>query len=334
MLLNCPGAVRSPSKVSVLLAWLMLSYVVSVVVFQFRARGAQEPSTGHVLSTEANLVVLPVTVRDRRGQFVSNLDKSNFHVYEDGKIQNITLFRNQDVPATVGLVVDHSASMAAKQLQVIEAAQTFVQASNPQDREFVVNFSDTVSLALPGNVAFSNDVEFLRSALSIPFASGRTALYDALLVAMEHFEKNGADRKVLLLVSDGGDNASKHNFSQVLRTTQTDDVIIYAIGLFDVNSADSNPRILKKLADETGGRAYFPSSYSELLNACRNIALDIRHQYILGYAPPGTSHPGYRRIRVRVATAGHGKLFVRTRPGYYYVPPPARSQPATMQGFQ
>jgi Ca-activated chloride channel family protein len=141
------------------------------------------------------------------------------NVHEDKKPQPLSLFQHEDVPATVGLVVDHSGSMAARRLQVIEAPQTFVQVSNPQGHEFVVNFSNRVSLGLPDNVAFTNDVNVLLSALSTSMAGGQTALYDALLVAMHHIQK-APDKKALLLISDGGDNASYHKFSDVLRAAQ------------------------------------------------------------------------------------------------------------------
>jgi VWFA-related protein len=264
-------------------------------------------------------------VRDRRGEFVSDLNKSNFQVYEDKKPQPLSLFQHEDVPATVGLVVDHSGSMAARRLQVIEAAQTFVQVSNPQDHEFVVNFSNSVSLGLPENVAFTNDVNVLLSALSTPTAGGQTALYDALLLAMHHIQKT-PDKKALLLISDGGDNASQHKFSDVLRASQESNVTIYAIGLFDENSADQNPQVLRKLADETGGQVYLPNSFAQLLDSAREIAADIRHQYTLGYAPPSPDRGGYRKIRVTVSAPRRGKLYVRTRAGYFL---PSRTAPTS-----
>jgi Ca-activated chloride channel family protein len=219
------------------------------------------------------------------------------------------------------LVVDHSGSMAAKQLEVIEGAQAFVQASNPQDREFVVNFNSTVSFPLPENVAFTSNPDVLRAALSTPSASGKTALYDALAAAMEHFQSGEADKRVLLLISDGGDNASKNSFSQVFQMTQTANVMIYAIGLFDEHSADQNPKVLKKLAEETGGQAYFPTSLAQIVSVCREIAAEIRHQYTLGYSPADSGRSGYRKIHVSVTAPGRGKLSVRTRTGYFSPPP-------------
>jgi Ca-activated chloride channel homolog len=283
-------------------------------------RSSQESSGQRVISSEVNLVILPVTVTEKSDHFVSGLDASNFQVYEDGQQQKISLFRREDTPVTAGVVVDHSGSMAAKRDDVIAGAGAFVQASNPQDREFVVNFSDAVTFGLPANVPFTSSIEDLNAALLKTPVSGETALYDALAAALERLQTAPLDKKVLLLISDGGDNASKHTFSQVLRMAQTSSVIIYAIGLFDENSADQNPKVLEKLTKETGGKAYFPKSSSEVVSVCRQIAKDVRHQYTLGYSPEGNAHPGYRKIRIKVNAPGKGNLFVRTRPGYFSSP--------------
>jgi VWFA-related protein len=251
---------------------------------------------------------------------VSGLEASNFQVREEGRPQTITLFRNEDIPVTAGLVVDHSGSMAARQLEVIEGAQAFVQASNAQDREFVINFGETVSFGLPANVTFTSDANILRDALSTPYATGRTALYDAVLVAIKHLQEDDREKKVLILISDGGDSASRHSFADVLRMAQSTGVVIYAIGLLDEHNADQNPKILEKLAATTGGEAYIPNSLVEVLNVCRVIATDIRHQYTIGYNPPDSARPGYRKIHVSASAPGHGKLVVRTRAGYFLPP--------------
>jgi len=226
---------------------LLTLFVLVLSLFAKAGAESQDKPAPYVISQEVNLVALPVVVRDRQGRFASGLQASNFHVREDGRPQTITLFRNEDIPVTVGLVVDHSGSMAARQLEVIEGAQAFVQASNPQDREFVINFGETVSFGLPPNVPFTNDANVLRAALSSPYASGRTALYDAILVAMQHLQVDDREKKVLILISDGGDSASRHRLSDVLRTAQSTGVVIYAIGLLDEHNADQNPKVLQKL---------------------------------------------------------------------------------------
>lgn len=280
------------------------------------ARAAQENSSPFSIHREVDLVVLPVTVTDRNGQFVSDLDQANFHAYEDGKPQEIKLFRHEDIPVAAGLVVDHSGSMAAKQVEVIAGAQAFVQASNPEGREFVINFSGVPSFGLPPNMEFTSRVDDLVAALSTPYASGKTALYDAVALGLNRLQGAQLDKKVLLLISDGGDNASKLTFAEVLREAQAANVVIYSIGLLDEHNADQNPDVLKKFARDTGGQAYFPNSLAELLRVCRDIAADIRHQYTIGYNPPDALRGGYRKVHVRVTAPGRGRLTVRTRTSY------------------
>jgi Ca-activated chloride channel homolog len=315
------GAVDSRLKYKWLCAFLLLAvFIQSYSRLVLPASAEQDSHGGYVISETVNLVELPVTVRDSKGRFVSGLEQPNFQVYEDGRMQDITLFRSEDVPVTVGLVVDHSGSMGKKRDEVMQGARAFVQASNPQDREFVVNFSDTVTFGLPPDTPFTNNPEDLQAALLAAPLSGRTALYDAVAAALERLQKDQANKKVLLLISDGGDNVSRHDFSQVLRMAQSANVVIYAVGLFDENSADQNPKILKKLSTETGGEVYFPSSPAEVVSVCTQIAADIRHQYTLGYNPPNPDIGRYRKVRVSVNAPGRGKLSVRTRAGYFLTP--------------
>ncbi len=282
----------------------------------------QESSPPHVISKNVNLVVVPVVVSDKNGRFVSGLNASNFRIYENGRQQQITLFRAEDIPVTAGLLVDHSGSMAAWRPQMIEGARAFVQVSNPRDREFVVNFTNTIALGLPPNIPFTNDVDMLERAISGGPRGGSTALYDAIAVALRHLQADAHEKRVLILISDGGDNASNQDFHEVLHKTQGANVIIYAVCLLDEHSADQNPGILKKLTKETGGKAYFQSSPSEVVNVCKAIAADIRQQYTLGYEPPddGPSgfHPSvFRKISVSATASGRRKLSVRSRSGYF-----------------
>ncbi len=265
-------------------------------------------------------MVLPVTVKDRNGRFVSSLNAKNFQVYEDGKLQQIALFRQEDMPVTVGLVVDHSASMTAKNPEVLSGALAFVRASNLRDLEFVVNFSDTVSFDLPSGAAFTATLADLQAGLTARIDSGRTALYDALTAALRHIQTAPLEKKVLLLISDGGDNNSQQQFSQVLHMAQSTSVAIYTIGLFDSHSADQNPRILKKLASDTGGQAYLPRSSAEVVKVCQQIAEDIRHQYTIGYSPYDRDRNGYRKIRIALVAPGQGKMTAHTRAGYVLSP--------------
>jgi Ca-activated chloride channel homolog len=275
-------------------------------------------SQGYVISREVDLVVLPVSVRNREGQFVSGLAERNFRIYENGQPQTITDFQSEDTPVTVGLVVDHSGSMIAKSREVIEGAMAFVQESNPQDEEFIVNFADKIVLGLPTNEAFTSDANELKAALSTPSASGRTALNDAVIAALRHLDLRQARKKVVILISDGGDNASQHTFAQALRIAQATNVVIYTVGLFDEDSADKNPKALQLLAKETGGLVYFPSTPADVARVCRQIAGDIRHQYTIAYSPADERRNAYRKVRVSVTGNSQGKLTVRTRAGYYW----------------
>jgi Ca-activated chloride channel family protein len=193
----------------------------------------------------------------------------------------------------------------------------FVQSRNPQDMEFVINFSDRVSLGLPANIPFTNNVEKLKTALAFPRASGETDLYDAIVAGLDHLQEGQADKKVLILISDGRDNASKHDFVQVVQMAQTLHVPIYAVGLLDPSDADQRPDILKGLSRQTGGEAYFPSTPAGVVRVCQKIASNIRHSYTLGYTPTPDRQGGYRKIRVEVMATGGERLFVRTRTRYF-----------------
>jgi VWFA-related protein len=263
------------------------------------------------------LVVLPATVTDRQGGFVSNLGAQDFEVYEDGVPQHIRLFRNEDIPVTVGLVVDHSSTMRPRLAEVSAAARTFVRSSNREDEMFVVNFNEIVSLGLPGTIRFTDSTAELEDAITSAPAGGETALYDAVARALEVLQAGSRDKKVLIVVSDGGDNASARSLAQVMKLAGRSSAIIYTVGIFDEGDPDRNPAVLKRLAEATGGVAFFPDQLSEVVAICERIARDIRHQYTIGYIPSNLARDGgYRAIRVLARDKGHGRLSVRTRTGY------------------
>jgi VWFA-related protein len=290
-----------------------------IPILLFAAAGAQtQPPQPYQLSVDVNLVLLNAAVQERKGGFVHGLHEENFEIYEDGIRQAIRLFRDEDLPVTVGLVVDHSGSMRPKLPDVIAAARTFVQFSSPEDEMFVVNFNENVGLGLPPEVAFSNSPNELSRAVSGLAPTGRTALYDAVVSAQMRLRTGHRQRKALLVISDGGDNASTHTEAEVLKLAGQMSTLIYTIGIFDVEDADRNPEVLKRLAHSTGGEAYFPREYSEVVPICERIARDIRHQYTLGYTSSNTTRPGsWRTIRVVAQTAGKHRLIVRTRSGYF-----------------
>jgi VWFA-related protein len=268
------------------------------------------------IAVNVNLVVLSPTVRDRKGSFVSDLHEQDFEVYEDGVRQSIRLFKHEDIPVTVGLVVDHSGSMSHKIPDVIAAARTFARTSNQEDQMFVVNFNEKVTLGLPDAMTFTDSPEELERAISRIPATGQTALYDALAVALDRLQTGSRDKKVLIVISDGGDNASTHSLAEVLKMAGQSSALVYTIGIFEAQDPDQNPGVLRHLAQATGGEAYFPEQLDEVVPACERIARDLRHQYTIGYASSSAARPGvYRAIRV-VANGTAGKLFVRARSGY------------------
>jgi Ca-activated chloride channel homolog len=276
----------------------------------------QDPQPYRV-SVNVDLVVLHATVLDQKGRTVSDLREQDFEVYEDGVRQSIRLFRHEDIPVTVGLVVDHSGSMRGKLANVIAAARAFVQSSSPEDQMFVVNFNEKVTMGLPHGIRFTNRPDELARAISGTPALGMTALYDALFQAHERLQAGDRDKKVLLVISDGGDNASVHTLANVLKVAGQSSALVYTVGIFDVHDPDRNPDVLRKLARANGGESFFPGEPGEIVAICERIARDIRNQYTIGYAPSGAGKPGaYRSIRVVARAPGKSKLVVRSRPGY------------------
>lgn len=273
------------------------------------------------ISVNVDLVVLNATVRDPKSFFVSGLQKNNFRVYENGEPQSIKFVSHEDVPVAVGLIVDNSGSMRRKRADVTSAALTFVRSSNPNDEIFIVNFNERVSLGLPSTVLFSASVPQLEKALNGVPAYGETALYDGIEAGMAHLKKASLNKKVLIVISDGGDNASHYTLARVLRDVEESDDLIYTIGLFDEYDTDRNPKVLKELARATGGEAFFPKETTDVVKICERIAQDIRNQYTIGYEPTDQKlDDTYRRVTV-MATGPRGeKLLVRTREGYIAAP--------------
>jgi Ca-activated chloride channel homolog len=267
-------------------------------------------------SVAVDLVVLQVTIHDRKGHSVGTLAKEDFAVYEDEALQSVRLFRHEDTPVTIGLVVDHSGSMREKLNEVAAAARTFVAASNPEDQVFVVNFNEKVSLGLPDAMPFSNSAGQLTVAIGSAPAEGMTALYDAIVRGLDVLRKGERDKKVLVVISDGGDNASQANLDGVLSIAAQSNAAIYTIGVFDPDDPDRNPKVLRRLAQETGGEAFFASNLHDTVDICQRIARDLREQYTLGYTSPDGKPGVYHTIRVVARPKEPGKLTVRTRAGY------------------
>jgi VWFA-related protein len=284
------------------------------------SQGSPQPGQvgSYAIRTNVDLVVLQATVRDHKGAPVPGLLKENFQVYEDKAPQQIESFSHEDVPVTVGLVVDNSGSMRPKRTDVIAAAMAFVRSSNPADQMFVVNFNEHVSLGLPAALPFTNNAAQLETALSRNAISGMTALYDAIATGLEQLQKGKWDKKVLIVVSDGGDNASKRNLAQVLSMVNQSNAVIYTLGIFDETDEDRNPRVLSQLSRASGGEAFFPKTLQEILPICEQVAQEIRSQYSIAFVPTNRKQDGaYRTIDVKAyAPSGGRRLSVITRAGF------------------
>jgi len=272
----------------------------------------------YTINVDVNMVVLHATAQDHKGALVSGLSKDDFQVYEDGVLQQTKYFSHEDIPVTVGLVIDNSGSMMPKRADVVAAALAFARSSNPLDQMFVVKFNEKVSFGLPANTPFTDQVAELQVAMSRIAPEGETALYDAVVAALEHLKEGTRDKKVLIVISDGGDNASKHKLKEITALAGQPDAIIYTIGIFDDQDSDRNPGVLKRLAKDTGGETFLPQSLQDIVPICEQIARDIRNQYTFAYTPMNRKHDGtYRAIQVKASASGRGRVSVRTRTGYF-----------------
>jgi Ca-activated chloride channel family protein len=291
----------------------IVTFAVVAVTIVVCAQQPQEP-TFHSASSE--LVVLPVTVTDKHGQLVTDLSRDRFSVFDNGRRQDVSLFSSEDTPVTIGLIVDNSASMRPKLGEVIAATLAFANASNPNDELFTLVFDDDVRDPLANRSISTTDTAALQAAFSTLRPDGRTALYDGLIAGLTRAAAGAQARKVLVLISDGGDNASHATQSEVLAKARAANVTIYTIGVFDQNDEDANPGILKALAEATGGERFLPHSAGPLIGACAHIAREIRSGYTIGYVPPDRDG-AFHRVRVQVDADSGRKLTIRTRPGYF-----------------
>ena len=279
----------------------------------------QEPGTDtgtFVFHSDVEEVVLHATVIDDKQRMVTTLDQNAFTIFEDGKPQVIKSFRHEDIPISLGIVIDNSGSMREKRAKVAKAALNLVRASNPQDEVFVVNFSDEYYLDQP----FTNKINLLQEALEKYETRGGTALYDAVVASADELKKHGKlQKKILFVVTDGEDDASRESLEQAVRRLQEENgPTVYAIGVLGEERQRRAKRALETMAERTGGIAFFPRSLEEVDAISSTVARDIRNQYTIGYKPTTPkSVGGYRSIRVDAKARGLGKLTVRTRSGYY-----------------
>ncbi len=262
---------------------------------------------------DTRLVVLHVTVRNGRGEVVTNLDRDAFAVFENGKRQPVSVFRRDDIPVSVGVLIDNSGSMRSIRANVEAAALTFANASNPDDELFVMSFADKPELDVP----FTSDRAVLAKGIARVDAIGGTAMRDAIQDAERYMRDRGTrDRRALVVVTDGNDNESMTTLESITQTAQQRDIVIYAIGLFGhVEKSKPAKSALDHLAERSGGFAYYPDTIEHVDEVARDIAHQIRSQYTIGYAPLNQALDGsYRAIQVKVT--GREPLFPRTRAGY------------------
>ncbi len=269
--------------------------------------------------SDTRLVVLHASVTDRKGKLLTNLDQNAFKIFENGQPQQIKIFRREDVPVSLGIVIDDSGSMSTKRSRVEAAALAMVRESNPQDEVCVVNFNDDAYLDVP----FTNDIHKLEQGLARIDSRGGTAMRDALNMSLDYTkDKAKKDKKVLLIITDGNDNASNVSLESVVRHSNQADTLVYAIGLFteeEKHEASKARRALKELTSATGGLAFYPKDVSEVQALAVEVARDIRRQYTIYYTPAIQALDGsYRQIKVTVEAPG--KPVVRTRSGYYATP--------------
>ena len=324
---------------------LLLAFVVSVGGMTCVPGQAQEPASGesshpgsgepspsesrdnqkepdnsqgtYVYRTNADEVLLHATVVDDKQRIITNLERTAFTVFEDGKPQSIISFHHVDIPVAMGIVIDNSGSMREKRAKVNQAALNLVRSSNPRDEVFIVNFNDEQYL----DQDFTHDLRKLKEALEKIDARGGTALYDAVVASGDHLKQNARlEKKVIFLVTDGEDNASSESLEQAVRQLQQEGgPSVYAIGILgDEDHPKRAKKALQVIADRTGGIAFFPKTLDEVDAISRTIANDIRNQYAIGYKPTSPKKTGeFRQIRVEAKAKGHGKLVVRTKTGYY-----------------
>ena len=270
-----------------------------------------------VFKAESDLVVLHVNVFDGRSDAVPNLPQNAFFVAEDDKPQTITFFSNEDVPVAVGLVLDNSTSMLTRRSMVLAGTDAFAASSHPEDEMFTVVFNESVRLGLPPAAPFTQSRPMLQASIHRFAPGGKTAFHDAVVAGLEHLEEASHQKRVLVVLSDGEDNASQHSEDAMVQRAIRSDALIYTVSTADLGTNVGKPGLLEKLAEVSGGVNYEPDTEGEVVEAFQEIAANIRRGYSLGYVPTNSTHDGkYRRVKVQVRAAGQRNLKVRARDGY------------------
>jgi Ca-activated chloride channel homolog len=314
----------SNTTAGILMKLLKRSFSLFVIVLAMilspapaQEKSGRQKNDDYTINVDVNLVLLHVSVFDEKEVLIKGLKKGDFTVTEDKTEQQVSLFKEEDAPVSMGLVIDNSGSMRTKRERVNKAAITFVKTSNPQDEVFLINFNDQVFI----DQDFTRKQEDLSDALDVLDTRGGTALYDAIYLSLEHIREG---QEVLLVITDGEDRDSRYKFDTVLEFARESYASIFVIGLFDKEGERSRAQKkavthLKELAEETGGKYHFPESVDEVEAICTQVAHEIRNQYTLGYRPSNTRKDGtWRTVTVKVNNAKSSKrLIARTKRGYY-----------------
>jgi len=295
-----------------------------------KSQDAEE--SGAIFHSDTRRVDLHATVVDKTGHLVTNLTREAFTVLENGMPQEIRTFKREDVPVSMGLIVDNSGSMRDKRAKVEAAALALVKDSNREDEVFVVNFNDEAFNDLPHGKDFTSDIKEMEEALTRIDSRGGTAMRDAIRMSIDHEkEKAHKDKKVLVVVTDGNDNSSLVSLENLVKASQQSGVLIYSIGLLseeERREAKRAERALNALAEATGGEAFFPKELSDVDRIAHQVARDIRSQYAIVYSPSNQAMDGtFRQIKVLVKAPG--SPVVRTRSGYYATPDQANAPQRT-----
>jgi Ca-activated chloride channel homolog len=318
---------KSAGRLSALLLWLPLC--AQSLVAQAPPPKAEVPDDQTVIRVDTRLVVLYCSVLDKQGKLVTNLPEKAFKVYENNVEQPIRFFKREDTPVSLGIVVDNSGSMKGKRQRVEAAAIQLVKASNPEDEVFIVNFNDDAYLDVP----FTNDIGKMEEGIARIDSRGGTAMRDAISMSIDHLKQEGKkDKKVILIITDGNDTASTGvTLERLVEKAHRSEVLLYGIGILgqeDPRDRKKAQRAVDALTKASGGAAYYPGDVNEVESLARQIAHDIRSQYVIAYSPTNQNLDGtFRAIKV---VADGGKYVVRTRTGYYASPeatsakPPAR----------
>lgn len=316
--------------------WRLIAVVCALAWSNAGVRGQQskpvgtpQENTGTVFRADTRLVVCHTTVVDKAGHLVTTLKQDAFTVYENDVKQEIKVFKREDLPVSLGLIIDNSGSMRPRRASVEAAAVALVKDSNPEDEVFIVNFNDDAFIDNPHGKEFLTRIDEMQEALTRIDSRGGTAMRDAIDKSIDWLKKAHKDKKVLVVVTDGVDNASVIGLEDLVRNARQSEVLIYSVGLLtdeEKRNAASARRQMKALAEATGGDTYYPKDVSEVDRIAHQVARDIRNQYTIEYTPSNTAMDGtYRRIRVAVKAPGNPTP--RTRSGYYATEQAAPSTP-------